>query len=160
MTSWCGVNSTKGILPRDTTTSSKLKFSISHYLIRVDHRSALLSSMSDTVVENLKARLKSLNDVHAKVQSLRQIPFNVLQAPALPTAVGDLPPPPLSVRAEFLRIKEVADEIRSDSVQEALRAAKESEARDKTGIRPMSRRENMKRKCVFHFFTPGTCIHS
>ncbi|KAL0956079.1 hypothetical protein HGRIS_002248 [Hohenbuehelia grisea] len=85
---------------------------------------------------DLEKHLQALNDLYNSIQFLRQIPMPILT-------------PSEQIASTELRIqkqKEVSETLRSEPVQVALRAAKESEALDPSELSANPRRERRKRQ--------------
>jgi len=93
---------------------------------------------SDKVVA-LEAQIQSLSDLQNRLQTLRRIPPLLLKTP---TASTQTP------RPEFLQVKEIADTIRTEAIQEALGSARDSLQADTSDLNPNLRRENRKRRYV------------
>lgn len=91
---------------------------------------------SSPALVTLQSQISTLTDLHSKIQSLRTIPPLLLRPPPAPLV------PPLQ------EIKDFAQTLKSDGVQEALRAAGESEKGDWKGVGVGGRREIRKRRCV------------
>ena len=112
------------------------------------------SHMMDTTTTNAKSqqitvleeRLNLLTDLYTGVDKSRQLP-SVLRLPAgssLATNVLAAPPAEL-LREGFEQLRELSNKLKLDAAQEALRAAKESEASDSSDLASYSRRRNLKR---------------
>jgi hypothetical protein len=102
-----------------------------------------LSMESDTSSPNLvtlQAQISVLSELHSQVQSIRTIPPFLLRPP----------PPPFPQPLQELR--EFAQTLKSDGVQDALRAAGESEKADGRDISIGGRREIRRRRYAFHYF--------
>ncbi|KAG5716306.1 hypothetical protein E4T56_gene10701 [Termitomyces sp. T112] len=89
-------------------------------------------------VASLEAQIQLLSDLHSRVQTLRHIPVVLLKAPMTPLSGQTLQP-------EFQQVRQVADTIRAEHVQEALRAARDSLGGDGSDLNPNLRREKRKR---------------
>jgi hypothetical protein len=76
----------------------------------------------------------------SRLQNLRNVPPLLLKS--------SLPFSSLSIRKDFQQLKELADTVRSDSVQDALLAAANSEKADKSDLTRNGRREIRKRRQV------------
>lgn len=101
---------------------------------------------------SLEERIQTVTNLYNRFQSLRQIPTLLLRPPA-PT---DLPAAALSsIRPEFENVKEMRELVCSDAVQEALRAARESEKADGSALSSNFRRESRKRRCVCPHLIPS-----
>lgn len=83
-------------------------------------------------IAKLKTQVQALTDLGTRVQQLRNVPAWLLRTPnsVFPAA---------TVKREFEHLKEFADTLCSSNVQEALRLAKESEEKDKSGLHPEAR---------------------
>jgi len=110
-------------------------------------------AMSDPSVEisTLEDRIQAVTDLYNRFQALRQIPSSLLKPPIS----NDLPSPLSSLRSEFNDLKEIGDRVRSEKVQEALRAARDSEKADRSELSSNVRRENRKRRCVPEYYCSG-----
>lgn len=93
-------------------------------------------------------RIQLLTDLYNRLDSLRQIPTTLLKPPA----ANDLPSP-VPLRSEFETLKVIGETVRSEKVQEALRAARDSEKGDKSDLSSNFRRENRKRRYVRTLYT-------
>ncbi|KAJ7675069.1 hypothetical protein B0H17DRAFT_1081681 [Mycena rosella] len=89
-------------------------------------------------VERLSSMISSLSDIQSRLQQLRNAPPSLLKS--------SMPFSSPSIRHDFQQLKELADTIRSDSVQEALRTATNSERADKSDLNRNGRRETRKRR--------------
>ncbi|KAJ6593771.1 hypothetical protein B0H19DRAFT_1091943 [Mycena capillaripes] len=89
-------------------------------------------------VERLSSMIGSLSDIQSRLQNLRNVPPLLLKS--------SLPFSSLSIRKDFQQLKELADTIRSDTVQDALLAAANSEKADKSDLNRNGRRETRKRR--------------
>lgn len=98
---------------------------------------------ASTEIPSIEDRIQTLTDLYNRLQGLRQIPTLLLKPPS-----GiELPAPLSNIRPEFQNLKEIGDLVQSEKIQEALRAARESEKKDKSELTPVFRRENRKRRC-------------
>lgn len=97
-------------------------------------------------IQSFEERIQLLTDLYNRLESLRQIPTSLLKPPA----ANDLPTPVL-LRSEFETLKAIGETVRSEKVQEALRAARDSEKSDRGDLSSNFRRENRKRRYVFTF---------
>ena len=95
------------------------------------------TAMSD----RLSAMISSLSDIQSRLQQLRNAPPLLLKS-SMPFSTS-------SIRQDFHHLKELADTIRSDAVQDALRAATNSEKADKSDLNRNGRREMRKRRQAF-----------
>ncbi|KIM92004.1 hypothetical protein PILCRDRAFT_108094 [Piloderma croceum F 1598] len=107
-------------------------------------KSLAMSHDVSVEISTLEDRIQALTDLYNRFQALRQIPSSLLKPPIS----NDLPSPLSSLRSEFNDLKEIGDRVRSEKVQEALRAARDSENADKNELSSHVRRENRKRRCV------------
>ncbi|KAJ7287718.1 hypothetical protein C8J57DRAFT_1049273 [Mycena rebaudengoi] len=89
-------------------------------------------------VERLSSMISSLSDIHARLERLKNVPPSLLRPPVRFSSS--------SIRGDFEQLKELADTIRSDSVQEALRTANTSEKADRSDLNTNGRRESRKRR--------------
>ncbi|KAL0580300.1 hypothetical protein V5O48_001717 [Marasmius crinis-equi] len=92
-------------------------------------------------VEN---HIQNLQDVYNKVQALRQFPQTLIKAPTSPLSL----PKGTSLNSQYQQIKDIAQALKDDPVQEALRAAKASESANGLKGAVNLRRENRKRRRV------------
>ncbi|KAK7057297.1 Dynamitin-domain-containing protein [Favolaschia claudopus] len=84
-----------------------------------------------------------LKRLHSRLIQLRNVPSQLLKSSS--------PYSSLSVRTDFQLVKELADSVRSDSVQDALVTAGKSEQADKSDLNRNGRRELRKRRlALFH----------
>ncbi|KAJ7045387.1 hypothetical protein C8F04DRAFT_1024994 [Mycena alexandri] len=88
--------------------------------------------------EKLSSMINSLSDLQSRLHNLRNVPPLLLKS--------SLPFSSLSIRNDFQQLKELADTIRSDPVQQALLAAAHSEKADKSDLNRNGRREMRKRR--------------
>ncbi|KAJ7783002.1 hypothetical protein B0H16DRAFT_1298303 [Mycena metata] len=95
-------------------------------------------------VEKLSSMINSLSDLQSRLHNLRNVPPLLLKS--------SLPFSSLSIRNDFQQLKELADTIRSDPVQEALAAAATSEKADKSDLNRNGRREMRKRRHAHALF--------
>ena len=107
---------------------------------------------------SLQAQIQLLTELHSRLHTLRQIPSLVLKPPTSTSADG-LPLSPHSqpsLRTEFEHVKEIGSIVRSESVQDALRAARDSFQADTKDLNFNVRQENRKRRYGpdFIFFLP------
>ncbi|KAG5646302.1 hypothetical protein DXG03_003899 [Asterophora parasitica] len=93
--------------------------------------------MTDKLVA-LETQIQLLTDLHTRLQTLRHIPPHLLKAPAPITGFG--------IQTEFQQLKEIADTIRTEPVQDALRAARDSLKEDGRDLNTYLRRETRKRR--------------
>jgi hypothetical protein len=103
-----------------------------------------MSPNASVEISTLEDRIQAVTDLYNRFQTLRQIPSSLLKPPIS----NDLPSPLSSLRSEFNDLKEIGDRVRSEKVQEALRAARDSEKADKNELSSNVRRESRKRRCV------------
>lgn len=109
---------------------------------------------------SLQDRIQTLTDVHNRLQTLRHVPTMLLRPPSTsPLAVFPPSFDPTIDREfavtfnftpthDFRALKEFVEVLRSDKVQEALRAARASEDADQGELGLSFRRENRKHKYV------------
>jgi len=90
-------------------------------------------------ITKLRTQVQALAELNTRLHQLRNVPTWLLRSP---NSVFPLGP----IRAEFQTLKELGDGLCSETVQEALRSAKESEEEDKSELRFDSRPENRRRK--------------
>jgi hypothetical protein len=88
----------------------------------------------DSIMDQLETHIQALKEVQAKLQNLRHLPQQVLR-----------PTGGVIVSAQFQLVKDLTDQVCSNSVQDALKAANESEKKDFSGLNPQ-RREIRKRR--------------
>ncbi|KAG6908386.1 hypothetical protein DXG01_004815 [Tephrocybe rancida] len=96
---------------------------------------AMTGGISDTQA-TLQSQIQVLTDLQNRLQSLRNIPLLLLK-PSISTP---------TLRPEFQQVQEIADTIRTEHIQEALRAGRDSLAGDTSDLNPNLRRENRKRR--------------
>ncbi|KAI0823624.1 hypothetical protein BC628DRAFT_1324570 [Trametes gibbosa] len=96
-------------------------------------------------VQALRNHIDTLTKLNNRLQALRHIPSLLLRPPL--TGVHALPQSSL-LRHEFLELKEIADAVRSEQVQDALKAARKSEAAAPRMVGFDVRRDNLKRRHV------------
>ncbi|KAJ8497164.1 hypothetical protein ONZ51_g693 [Trametes cubensis] len=106
---------------------------------------ASASPLSD--IQTLRNHIQTLSDLNNRLQALRHIPALLLRPPT--TGVHALPQASL-LRHEFQEIKDITEAIRSDKVQDALKAARKSEAAEPKLLGFDIRRDNLKRRHVLH----------
>lgn len=97
--------------------------------------------VSTDTVDRLSSMINSLSDIQSRLQLLRHAPPLLLKS--------SMPFSSLSIRKDFEELKELTDTIRSDSVQEALRTATNSEKADRSDLSRNGRREMRKRRQAF-----------
>lgn len=102
------------------------------------------SHNTSTEISLLEERIQVVTDLQNRLQALRQAPTLLLK----PYVSNDLPSPFSSLRAQFDDLKDIGELVRSEKVQEALRAARDSEKADKNELSSNVRRENRKRRSV------------
>lgn len=93
-----------------------------------------MESVTSPEIATLKAQVQALSELGARVQHLRNVPTWLLQTP---TSVF----PAVSIKTEFENLKELAQNLCSENVQEALRSAKGSEEKDKSELNLDTRRK-------------------
>ena len=105
---------------------------------------------SRSAVEDVQSQIDLLAALSKRLQTLRQLPSGVLRSELVSGANQVIPTPTLkdifAKSAEDLRTVHVA--AMEEKVQDALRAAAESERRDGTEIKDARERENQQRRCV------------
>ena len=94
-------------------------------------------------LDDARAKIQSLTELYERLQQVRRAPHSLLQNRALL---------PSSLALDFQQLKALADSVCSDSIQNALAAAKASEKADNTELPLNYRRDNRKRKCAFSSF--------
>jgi hypothetical protein len=110
------------------------------------------SSIEDRqlAVSNVQSQMDLLADLSKRLQTLRQLPGGVLRSELVSGPNQVLQTLPLKdifgKSAEDLRTLHTA--AIEEKVQDALRAAVESERRDGTDIKEFSERESQKKRCV------------
>jgi hypothetical protein len=93
-----------------------------------------------------KTRIQELLDLHSRLQSIRHLPQSIVQVPKQrPDGVTS----PSSGTNAFEQLKTFEKDFLSDKTQESLKAAVESERKDKSGITSDWRQEEKRRKWVF-----------
>ncbi|KAK7058805.1 hypothetical protein VNI00_001429 [Paramarasmius palmivorus] len=93
---------------------------------------------------SLEDHIQALQDAYNKVQTLRHIPQSLFKNPAASSA---LPAPPApSLITQLQQIKDITLNLKSEPVQQALRAARESENVNGLKHTVNLRRENRKRR--------------
>lgn len=99
------------------------------------------TQVAETEVSALEARIKLLTELRKGVNDLRQIPGHLLRPQSALSSVLPIPQSEQTrLREEFEKIKAVSEKLRSTETQDALASAKDSEAKDKTGISLNKRR--------------------
>jgi hypothetical protein len=107
---------------------------------------------SQSAVSNVQSQIDLLADLNKRLQTLRQLPGGVLRS--------ELVSGPNQV-LQTLTLKDIfgksAEDLRTlhsaaieGKVQDALKAAAESERRDDSEIKYFHERESQKRRCVLH----------
>jgi len=107
---------------------------------------------SESAVSNVQSQMDLLADLNKRLQTLRQLPGGVLRS--------ELVSGPNQV-LQTLMLKDIfgksAEDLRTlhaavieGKVQDALKAAAESERRDDSEIKDSHERESQKRRCVHH----------
>lgn len=89
-------------------------------------------------VDRLSSMINSLSEIHSRLQLLRNAPPLLLKSSMSFSAP--------SIRSDFQQLKDLTDTIRSDTVQEALHIATQSERADNSDLNRNSRREIRKRR--------------
>ncbi|KAJ2981137.1 hypothetical protein NUW54_g10911 [Trametes sanguinea] len=98
-------------------------------------------------LQTLRDHIQALTDLNNRLQALRHIPALLLRPPT--AGVHALPQPSL-LRHEFQELKEFAGAVRSEKVQDALKAARKSEGAEPKMLGFDVRRDNLKRRHVAH----------
>ncbi|KAI0633625.1 hypothetical protein C8Q77DRAFT_1058078 [Trametes polyzona] len=107
------------------------------------------SPLSD--LQTLRNHIDALTKLNSRLQTLRHIPALLLRPPA--TGLHALPQTSL-LRHEFQELKEITEAVRSEPVQEALKAARKSEAAEPKLVGFDVRRKNLKRRHVLRIPRP------
>ena len=104
------------------------------------------TSAKPTELQVLEDRIKVLSDLNASVEKLRHAP-SVLRLPSGSSLATNVlaTPPATQLREVFAQLKELSDSLGSEPTQQALRAARESEAKDSGELALYNRRRNAKR---------------
>ncbi|KAI8969581.1 hypothetical protein BD414DRAFT_428312 [Trametes punicea] len=105
------------------------------------------ASSPQSDLQTLRNHIQTLTDLNNRLQTLRHIPALLLRPPA--TALNALPQASL-LRHEFQELKEITEAVRSEKVQEALKAARKSEAAEPTIVGFDIRRDKLKQRHVVH----------
>ena len=92
----------------------------------------------------LRAHIQTLTELNNRLQAIRHIPAQLLRPPGsdphkLESAL---------LTHGFRELAAVADVVRSEKVQDALKTARKSEQADPANLGSNLRRENLKRRCV------------
>ncbi|KAI0371049.1 hypothetical protein BV20DRAFT_1035406 [Pilatotrama ljubarskyi] len=93
-------------------------------------------------LQTLRNHIQTLTDLNTRLQTLRHIPALLLRPPS---GVHALPQASL-LRHEFQELKEIAESVRSPKVQDALKAARSSEAAEPKIVGFDVRRDSLKRR--------------
>lgn len=96
------------------------------------------------VVETLEEHIALLSELSSRVDALRQTPSYLRLGAIAPSPASSVGPAAL-IRQGFDGIRQFAEKVRSDPVQDVLRRAQDSEARDKTDLDFHHPRRNLKR---------------
>lgn len=134
----------------------------------VENGAEALNSIEDrqsqSAVSNVQSQIDLLADLNKRLQTLRQLPGGVLRS--------ELVSGPNQV-LQTLTLKDIfgksAEDLRTlhaaaieGKVQDALKAAAESERRDDSEIKDFHERESQKKRCVHHqtlaYLLLSTCI--
>ncbi|KAF8972957.1 hypothetical protein BDZ97DRAFT_1649446 [Flammula alnicola] len=91
------------------------------------------------MAEGLKEQIEKLNELHGRLQRVRQVPPMLLHMKKAENGAD-------KVGEEFGVVKEIGDAMMSGPVQSALNRARESLEKDSGGIGTEVRRENRKRR--------------
>ena len=122
------------------------------------------AATSSTELESLESKITLLTELTSRVESLRQNPAYLRPTATAATSASIAAVVPelghaALIRQGFEHIKEFADKVQSEPVQDVLKAAKEREAKDQSDLRAPRRRQHLKREyvgslnCCF-FFSP------
>jgi hypothetical protein len=104
---------------------------------------------SATDVETLEERIGLLTELSTRVETLRKNPAYIRPpAASIGTTVSAATQASLLTQG-FEHIQQFTAKVVSDSVQEVLKKAQESESNDKTDLNFTHRRKNLKRRWVF-----------
>lgn len=108
---------------------------------------------SNKELKALEGQITLLTELTTRVESLRQTPAYLRPVAAATTAVAisanvSASPQTALIREGFEQIKQFADKVQSEPVQDVLKSAKESEAKDKSSLNFRHRRKNVKRQYV------------
>lgn len=108
----------------------------------------LLSTAMDASSPQLTAlqdQIKVLSDLQSRLSAIRQVPASLLRQP-----IGNNDPfnsvRTQGAKEDFQKLRELGDEIRSDSVQKALHGAKERMEADGSHLDANYRRDSRKRR--------------
>jgi len=97
-------------------------------------------------MDDLREQIKAISDLHTQLQSIRHIPAALLRRPL---AVSNDPfggSSSYSLKADFERLSNLGDTLRSEVVQKALQGAQDRLQADDTQLDGNYRRENRKRR--------------
>lgn len=104
-------------------------------------------------VSALEVKIKLLVDLRNRVNELRQVPGHLLRPQSGLSSILPIPQSEQTrLHDEFDRIKSVSEKLKSSEMQEAMSFAKNSEAKDKTGIATYKRRQEQSMQLRFGFF--------
>jgi len=110
-----------------------------------------------TTLSTLQSQIDTLTEFSTRLQTLRQLPPLLLRAgpssdPSAMSLAGAL-------RRALQEVRGVQTELSGEKVQGALKAAAQSDWRDRAGVKSGVRRENHKRRYVAcrSFVTPSSC---
>ena len=112
-----------------------------------DH--SMMDSSSSPEIARLESQIQALTDLSTRLQQLRNVPTWLYKSPN-----SMMPMEP--IREQFENLRQLGNNLTSEPVQEALKAARESE-RDKSELTLKYRRDTNKAKYVFH---PGRASDS
>ncbi|KZT04606.1 uncharacterized protein LAESUDRAFT_760900 [Laetiporus sulphureus 93-53] len=99
------------------------------------------TTQSSPELLTLQAKLQILNEMNARLQALRKIPAHLVRQPkstniSLSPSLHPVlhPHPEPSLRQDIQDVKDFAETVRSEKVQEALVHARDSEKKDKSDL--------------------------
>lgn len=102
-----------------------------------DHMDAL----SSPEVAKLESQIQALSDLSTRLQQLRNVPAWLYKSPN-----SMMPMEP--IREQFENLRQLGNSLTSEIVQEALKAARESEEKDKSELTLKYRTDTNKEKYV------------
>ena len=104
------------------------------------------TNVKSAEIQTLEERINVLTELNTRVEKLRHAPSVLRLPPGSSLATNVLVASPATLLQEsFGQLKELSDTVKSDSLQNALKAATESEAKDHTELVFHARRKNVKR---------------
>ena len=95
----------------------------------------------------LRGHIQTLKELNSRLQAIRHVPAQLLRPPGSDPQKQQLEPKTL-LEHGFRELASVSDVVRSDKLQDALKAARKSEQADPSNLGSNLRRENLKRRCV------------